>query len=45
VTGFIAHFTGSFAMALALCGVILVAGVIVFWFVVQENVELAESGE
>jgi MFS transporter, ACS family, D-galactonate transporter len=45
VTGFIAHFTGSFAMALALCGVILVAGVIVFWFVVEDNVELAGSGE
>ena len=45
VTGFIAHFTGSFAMALALCGVILVAGVIVFWFVVEEKVELAGSGE
>jgi MFS family permease len=44
VTGFIAHFTGSFAMALALCGVILVAGVIVFWFVVDEKVELAGSG-
>jgi MFS family permease len=45
VTGFIAHFTGSFAMALALCGVILVAGVIVFWFVVDEKVELAGFGE
>jgi ACS family glucarate transporter-like MFS transporter len=45
VTGFIVHFTDSFAMALALCGVILVAGVIVFWFVVEENVELAVSEE
>jgi ACS family D-galactonate transporter-like MFS transporter len=45
VTGFIAYFTHSFAMALALCGVILVAGVIVFWFVVEEKVELAGSGE
>jgi len=45
VTGFIAYFTRSFAMALALCGVILVAGVIVFWFVVEEKVELAGSGE
>jgi ACS family D-galactonate transporter-like MFS transporter len=42
LTGFIAHFTGSFAMALALCGVILVAGVIVFWFVVEEKVEIRE---
>jgi sugar phosphate permease len=39
LTGFIAHFTHSFALALALCGVILVAGVIVFWFVVDEKVE------
>jgi MFS family permease len=42
LTGFIAHFTGSFAMALALCGVILVAGVIVFWFAVEEKVEIRE---
>jgi MFS family permease len=42
LTGFIAHFTGSFAMALALCGVILVAGVIVFWFGVEEKVEIGE---
>jgi MFS transporter, ACS family, D-galactonate transporter len=45
LTGFIAHFTGSFAMALALCGVILVAGVIVFWFMVEEKVEFARSEE
>jgi ACS family glucarate transporter-like MFS transporter len=43
LTGFIAHFTGSFAMALALCGVILVAGVFVFWFAVEEKVEIADS--
>jgi MFS family permease len=43
VTGFIAQFTGSFAMALALCGVILVAGVIVYWFLVGERVELANE--
>ncbi|HEY6403784.1 MAG TPA: MFS transporter [Blastocatellia bacterium] len=43
LTGFIAHFTGSFAMALALCGIILVAGVIVFWFMVDEKVELADQ--
>jgi MFS family permease len=43
LTGFIAHFTGSFAMALALCGVILVAGIIVFWFMVEEKVEIADT--
>jgi MFS transporter, ACS family, D-galactonate transporter len=42
LTGFIAHFTGSFALALALCGIILVAGVIVFWFVVDGKVEIRE---
>jgi ACS family glucarate transporter-like MFS transporter len=42
LTGFIVHFTRSFAMALALCGVILVAGVIVFWFAVEEKVEIAD---
>jgi MFS family permease len=43
LTGLIAHFTHSFAMALALCGIILVAGVIVFWFAVDEKVELADQ--
>jgi ACS family glucarate transporter-like MFS transporter len=42
LTGFIAHFTHSFAMALALCGVILIAGVIVFWFAVEEKVDIPE---
>lgn len=42
LTGFIAHFTGSFALALALCGIILVAGVIVYWFVIEEKVELVD---
>ncbi len=42
VTGFIAHFTGSFAMALALCGVILVAGIAAFWLLVEEKVEIVE---
>lgn len=45
LTGFIAYFTHSFALALALCGVILVAGAIIFWFVVEEKVEIAMSGE
>jgi MFS transporter, ACS family, D-galactonate transporter len=42
LTGLIAHYTRSFAMALALCGVILVAGVVVFWFAVEEKVEIRE---
>jgi MFS family permease len=43
LTGFIAYYTHSFAMALALCGVILVAGVILFWFMVEEKVEIKEQ--
>jgi ACS family glucarate transporter-like MFS transporter len=43
LTGFIAHLTGSFALALALCGVILVAGILVFWFVVEEKVEIRDQ--
>jgi len=43
LTGFIAHFTRSFAMALALCGLILVAGALVFWFAVEEKIELADT--
>jgi len=42
LTGFIAHFTGSFALALALCGIILVAGVIVYWLLVDGKVEIGE---
>jgi ACS family glucarate transporter-like MFS transporter len=43
LTGFIVHFTGSFALALALCGAILVAGVIIYWFLVEDKVELADD--
>jgi MFS family permease len=39
LTGFIAHLTGSFALALALCGVILIGGVIAYWFLVEEKIE------
>lgn len=39
LTGFIAHLNRSFALALALCGVILVGGVIAYWFLVEEKIE------
>jgi dipeptide/tripeptide permease len=42
VTGFIAHTTGSFALALGLCGVILIIGALAYWFLVDERVEVAE---
>lgn len=43
LTGFIVHLTGSFTLALTLCGAILVAGVIAYWFLVKEKVELADE--
>jgi MFS family permease len=42
VTGFSAHATGSFALALGLCGVILVGGALAYWFLIEERVEVAE---
>jgi MFS family permease len=41
LTGFIVQITGSFTLALALCGVLLVAGMIAYWFLVEEKVEIA----
>jgi MFS family permease len=48
LTGFIRHLTGSFAMALGLCGVILVGGIIAYLLLVEDKVEVVEglgSGE
>src|SRR5262245_25761044 len=44
LTGFIAHKTGSFALALGLCGALLVGGILAFWLLVEEEVELGEEG-
>jgi ACS family D-galactonate transporter-like MFS transporter len=43
LTGFIAHTTGSFALALGLVGVVLVIGMLSYWFLIDKNVEL-QSG-
>lgn len=43
LTGTIAHRTGSFALALGLCGVILVGGIIAYLLLVKEKVELASE--
>jgi MFS transporter, ACS family, D-galactonate transporter len=43
VTGYIAHVTGSFALALGLCGVILVIGALAYWFLIDERVEVADE--
>jgi len=42
LTGFIAHKTGSFALALGLCGAILIGGIIAYLLLVKEEVEIAE---
>ncbi len=40
LSGFIAHTTGSFALALGLTGVLLVGGIAAYWLLVSERVEL-----
>ncbi len=45
VTGFIVQVTGSFALALGLCGVILVGGMIAYWWLVEEKVEAGGQAE
>jgi MFS family permease len=44
VTGFIAHKTGSFALALGLTGIVLVVGIIAYWLLIEETVELDQAG-
>ena len=43
LTGFIAHKTGSFAMALGLCGIILVTGMIAYFLLVKDKVEIEDE--
>jgi MFS family permease len=43
LTGFIAHKTNSFALALGLVGAVLVAGMLAYWLLINEEVE-AEGG-
>jgi ACS family glucarate transporter-like MFS transporter len=45
VTGFIAHKTGSFALALGLTGVVLVIGMLAYWFLIEEKVDLGDTPE
>jgi ACS family D-galactonate transporter-like MFS transporter len=40
LTGFIVHATNSFALALGLVGVILVVGMIAYWFLISDTVEV-----
>ena len=39
LTGYIAHVTGSFALALGLVGVVLVGGMLSYWLLVDEPVK------
>lgn len=43
VTGFIAHATGSFMLAMGLAGVLLVIGIVAYVFVISERVEMSEA--
>ncbi len=42
LTGFIAHATNSFALALVLTGVVLLGGMLAYWFLVSDKVEVNE---
>ena len=42
LTGFIAHRTGSFALALGLTGALLVGGIAAYWLLVRERIKLDE---
>jgi MFS transporter, ACS family, D-galactonate transporter len=40
LTGFIAHATNSFALALGLTGIVLVVGMLAYWFLISDKVSL-----
>ena len=42
LTGFIAHATNSFALALGLTGAVLLGGMLAYWFLVSDKVEVNE---
>jgi ACS family glucarate transporter-like MFS transporter len=44
LTGYIAHVTDSFALALAVTGAVLVVGILAYWFLIQEKVEASAAG-
>jgi ACS family glucarate transporter-like MFS transporter len=43
LTGFIAHATNSFALALGLTGAVLLGGMLAYWFLVSDKVEVDEA--
>jgi nitrate/nitrite transporter NarK len=44
LTGFIAHATDSFALAFGVAGMILIVGMLAYWFLISEQVEVSETG-
>lgn len=42
LTGFIAHITNSFALALVVTGVVLVAGAFAYWFLITAKVKVSD---
>ncbi|HWC76743.1 MAG TPA: hypothetical protein VG778_04740, partial [Blastocatellia bacterium] len=43
LSGFIAHATSSFALALGLTGVLLVVGILAYWFLIADKVEIPDD--
>ena len=43
LTGFIAHATNSFGLALGLTGAVLIGGMLAYWFLVSDTVEVNEA--
>ena len=43
LTGYIAHKTGSFALAMGVAGALLIVGILAYWLLVTERVELPQQ--
>jgi nitrate/nitrite transporter NarK len=43
LTGYIAHKTGSFVVALGIVGIVCVIGILSYWFLIDEKVESETS--
>ena len=43
LTGYIAHVTGSFALAMAVAGALLVGGIFAYWLLIERQVELPKN--
>ena len=43
LTGYIAHVTGSFALAMGVAGALLVGGIFAYWLLIERQVELRKA--